>query len=184
MRLFAAIHPPADVLDALADAVAEVRRAHPGLRWAARAQWHLTLAFYGEVDEEAAEALPELLAEAVAAGPAPCLRLAGAGAFPARSPGRAKVLWTGVDGDLAELEELAGRCADAGARAGLKPPEHDRGFRPHLTLARSREPRDLRGPTALLDGFAGRPWTPAALDVMQSHFPRPGHTLLRALPFA
>ncbi|ROO91280.1 2'-5' RNA ligase [Actinocorallia herbida] len=184
MRLFAAIHPPSDVLDALAGVVAEVKRAHPGLRWASRTQWHLTLAFYGEADDAAAEALPGLLAAAVAAGPAPRLELAGAGAFPTRAPGRAKVLWAGVEGDLAELAALAERCTEAGTRAGLKPQGHEREFRPHLTLARSREPRDLRGHAALLGDFAGRPWTPEAVDLMISHFPRPGHTLLRELPFA
>ena len=51
MRAFVALIPPAEALGELADAVAPVRAAHPGLRWTPAAQWHLTLAFLGEVDE-------------------------------------------------------------------------------------------------------------------------------------
>ncbi|EYT79135.1 2'-5' RNA ligase, partial [Streptomyces sp. Tu 6176] len=66
MRLFAAVLPPPDVLDALADEVAALR-ALPGadrLRWTGRAGWHLTLAFYGEVAEETVPELEARLAKA------------------------------------------------------------------------------------------------------------------------
>ncbi|MDX6738387.1 RNA 2',3'-cyclic phosphodiesterase [Actinocorallia sp. A-T 12471] len=183
MRLFAALHPPAAVLDALAGAVEDARGSHPALHLTARRTWHLTLAFYGETDEPAAKALPGLLADAVAASRPPRLHLSGAGAFPTRTPGRAKVLWTGVEGDLAALADLAERCAEAGTRAGLDSPERSRPFHPHLTLARTRTPRDLRAPAALLAAFTSPEWTPKALDLMLSHYPSPGHTLLRSLPF-
>jgi 2'-5' RNA ligase len=52
------------------------------------------------------------------------------GAFP--RPQRARVLWYGIDDHAGRLDELAGRVSSA---AGL--PEQD-AFRPHLTLARSR----------------------------------------------
>src|SRR5690606_38656050 len=52
---------------------------------------------------------------------------------------RARVLWVGVGGDLEALHDLQGRLAgclrDEGFELDPKP------YRPHVTLARSREPR-------------------------------------------
>ncbi|GAB2836454.1 RNA 2',3'-cyclic phosphodiesterase [Actinocorallia aurea] len=182
MRLFAAIHPPTTALDALALAVAGPRSAHPGLPWTDRDQWHLTLAFYGDADAETADALADLLAETVRSRPAPRLGLARSGTFPEGVPERAEVLWAGVDGDLAVLAELVGRCAEAGRRVGLAVPS--RVFTPHLTVVRNHEPRDLRAPAAGLAAFEGSPWTPAGLDLMRGNTPQPGYTRLRTFPFA
>ena len=52
MRLFVAVTPPPEALDELRSATAAMRSAHPELRWSLPAQWHLTLAFLGEVDDD------------------------------------------------------------------------------------------------------------------------------------
>ena len=57
MRLFVAIAPPHGVLDEVEAAVAPLRPAWPALRWTGRPAWHVTLAFLGEVGEQAAEAI-------------------------------------------------------------------------------------------------------------------------------
>jgi 2'-5' RNA ligase len=57
VRLFVAIVPPPDVLAELADAVAPLRTARPQLRWTGPDDWHLTLAFLGNVVEDV---LPDL----------------------------------------------------------------------------------------------------------------------------
>ena len=48
MRLFVAVWPPADVLDAIE---ALDRPARQGVRWTGRDQWHVTLRFLGRVDD-------------------------------------------------------------------------------------------------------------------------------------
>ncbi|MPY64947.1 2'-5' RNA ligase family protein, partial [Streptomyces spongiae] len=92
MRLFAAVLPPADVVDELGHAVGALQ-ALPGadrLRWTGRPGWHFTLAFYGEVDEDLVPELSERL-ERVArrTGPFP-LAVRGGGQF-----GRGRALWAG-----------------------------------------------------------------------------------------
>ena len=90
MRAFVALVPPDAVLAELADAVAPIRAAHPDLRWTPAAQWHLTLAFLGEIDEDVLPELVERLARPARRHPPVPLALAGGGRFGDR------VLWTRV----------------------------------------------------------------------------------------
>ena len=66
----------------------------------------------------------------------PSLSLGGAGAFPTAA--RARVLWTGVQGDRDGLGMLAMRVAAAARRARAPPAQESREYEPHLTLARCR----------------------------------------------
>ncbi|MEU3553548.1 RNA 2',3'-cyclic phosphodiesterase [Streptomyces fragilis] len=173
MRLFAAVLPPDDVLQDLADAVAPLRELPAGqrLRWTAPAGWHLTLAFYGEVDEERLPALRERLARAAAHTEPFALSLAGAGQF-----GRGRAVWAGVQGDVRDLGFLASRAEAAARRAGLRMDEHRR-YRPHLSLARSGRgapPPDVRPVLEALDGYRGRTWPVEELALVHSRLPRSG----------
>jgi len=171
MRLFAAVLPPPDVTTELGSVAGRLRKlpgADHGLRWAARSGWHFTLAFYGEVAEEV---VPELSARLERAArrtdPFP-LSLRGGGRF------GGGVLWVGAAGDVRTLRLLAERAEAAGRRAGVTREEH-RGYRPHLTLARSsREPTDFTAYVSALDGFEGRAWTVGELCLMRSRLPVSG----------
>jgi len=66
--------------------------------------------------------------------------LSGTGVFPRRS--RPQVLWVGVEDASGRLSDLQQRLEDEFARAGF--PKEDRGYRPHLTIARLRRPEDAR----------------------------------------
>ncbi|WP_314174894.1 2'-5' RNA ligase family protein [Streptomyces winkii] len=196
MRLFTALLPPADVLDGagqLADKVAELRsRDRAGeLRWIDRANWHVTLAFYGEVEDGQLDGLRERLSRAARRGSPLRLRISGGGHFGGRS------LWAAVVGapsgqdfgsdaapagadpsgvrpDGEALRCLAAATAAAGRRVGLGPDEPRR-FRAHVTLARARSPRfDLRPYTEALGAFVGEPWTAGELALVRSNLPESG----------
>ncbi|MGH3783890.1 MAG: 2'-5' RNA ligase family protein [Pseudonocardiaceae bacterium] len=49
MRLFVALTPPDEVVEALRVCTHELRECAPELRWTRPEQWHVTLAFLGEV---------------------------------------------------------------------------------------------------------------------------------------
>ncbi|MFI2412965.1 RNA 2',3'-cyclic phosphodiesterase [Streptomyces sp. NPDC018947] len=170
MRLFAAVLPPEDVVAALAAETA-VLRGLPGadrLRWTGRPGWHLTLAFYGEVDDGL---VPELSArlERAAHRTGPFgLALRGGGQF-----GHGRALWTGVSGDVPALRVLAGRAESAARRAGVPMGEHRR-YKAHLTLARGREAYDVRPYVEALDRFTGPAWTVTDLALVRSRLPRSG----------
>ncbi len=172
MRLFVAITPPPAVLEELDTTVAPLRPAWPALRWTGREAWHVTLAFLGEVGEDAAAALGPRLERAAHRHPRLSLSCDAGGAFPA--PASATVLWTGIGGDHRALGALARSVAAGARRAGAPPPDEGRRFRPHLTLARCREPADVRPLIQALAGHTGTPWTAAEIHLIRSHQPAPG----------
>jgi RNA 2',3'-cyclic 3'-phosphodiesterase len=161
VRLFVAVTPTQDAVDELWSAASVLRRACPELRWTQPEQWHLTLAFLGEVDDKARIDVTERLGRAASRHPPLALALAGAGRFGDR------VLWTRVTGDVAPLCRLAESVRAAVRRARL--PIEDRPYRPHLTLARARDRADLRPAVEALAGFAGCAWTATELHLMCSH---------------
>ena len=177
MRLFVALVPPEDVLDEIAAAFGPHHDAWPGLRWTRRESWHVTLAFYGEVGDRVAERLPARLERAAARHPARELAFTGVGAFP--RPVAARVLWTGVEADLRRLAES---CVAAGRRAGVDIDDSKR-FHLHLTVARARDPLDIRPLIDRLRAYAGTAWTADEVLLIRSHpGPRPRYETLHRWP--
>ncbi|TDC85475.1 RNA 2',3'-cyclic phosphodiesterase [Actinomadura sp. 7K507] len=169
MRLFVALVPPPDILDELEEAVRPHAEAIPELRWVRRELLHVTLTFLGEVDDRTLDRLLPRLERAVGRHERLSLSLAGAGAFPG-SGAHARVLWTGLFGDRRGVARLAASTTAAGRRVGTLPDKH-RTFRPHLTLARSRKPVDVRPLIESLSAFAGAAWTSDSVHLMRSHLP-------------
>ncbi|MFD0902045.1 RNA 2',3'-cyclic phosphodiesterase [Actinomadura sediminis] len=180
MRLFVALVPPPDILDELEEAVRPHRDDVPELRWTRRELIHVTLTFLGEFDDRRLERLLPRLERAVQRHERMTLSLAGAGAFPGNGA-HARVLWTGLFGDRRALARLAASTTAAGRRAGMPPDKH-RGFRPHLTLARSRRPVDVRPLVESLSAFAGSPWTADSVRLMRSRLPGKEHPELTYEP--
>lgn len=129
MRVFVALWPPPPVLDAVA---ALTRPDHAALRWTTRDQWHLTVRFLGEVDDE----LPALAStlEAGLGGQSPL----DVGLGPA-------VSWLGRPGRsplVVPAEGVAGLArAVLGCTAGFGRAPERRPYRGHLTVARVRHRR-------------------------------------------
>ncbi|MGO8962076.1 MAG: RNA 2',3'-cyclic phosphodiesterase [Streptosporangiaceae bacterium] len=196
MRLFVAIVPPPSALAELSAAVQKLRAQgdDPGrgaapapvladrppadddrlaagtgqrLRWTSTEQWHLTLAFLGEVDDAVLAKLLPRLERAVPRHPVQRLAIAGAGAFP--SPRKARVLWAGLRADNRALGALATSVAAAARRAGAAAADEDRRFKAHLTLARCRDPADLSSFTTALADFAGQEWAASSVRLIHSY---------------
>ena len=186
MRLFVAVTPPAGVLAELDAAIAPLRAEWPSLRWAGVDRWHVTLAFLGEVDEARLDGLRERLGRAAGRHHALKLRVGRGGAFP--SAGKARVLCAHISGEpdqLNALRALAASVAAGARRAGAPPPDEGRRYRPHLTVARSRQPADLRALVERLAGYAGQPWDAAEIELILSKTgPQPSYRTLATWPLS
>jgi 2'-5' RNA ligase len=171
MRLFVAVTPPPEALDELEAAVAPLRPSWRDLRWTGRQNWHVTLAFLGQVDEAVADGLAPALATAAAGASASPVALGRAGSFPVNKA-FANVLWVGLDDSANFLSGLATTVKEAATEAGAPPPESSKPrktYTPHLTLGRCRTPARL-GP--LVDGLAsfhGQPWVAGEIQLFRSH---------------
>ncbi|MFT4295771.1 MAG: RNA 2',3'-cyclic phosphodiesterase [Micropruina sp.] len=162
MRLFAAAVPPAPVLDALEVFVEPRRSADPDLRWAARDNWHLTLAFFGDVPDGRVEALHRALGD-VRRDPFR-LVLDGAGAFP--NPAAGRVLYWAVAAGSDEFSALSRRVRTAAGRVGV--PSDNAKHRPHLTLARRRRPGELTRWLRIVESFPPAAFQAGAFALIRS----------------
>lgn len=139
----------------LDERVDTTRSALPDLRWVPASRWHVTLEFLGACGRYEADRQTARWAERAAAGSAFEASVAGSGAFP--NTWRARVLFAGVvdaSGSLARLT-IEGQVS-------------------HVTLARTRQPRDLTGLVEALSEYRGPSWRVEQVALMESHLRGPG----------
>ena len=128
-RLFVAIDMP----DPVQRSLAELNPHIHGVRWTPPDQMHLTLGFFGHLQEDVDLALREKLS-AIEFG-AFFLPVRGIGTFP---PKRApKIIWIGVGNGHPHLFQIHKRVTEAALAVGLEP--ELRPWHPHVTLARCRD---------------------------------------------
>ncbi|MDR1800191.1 MAG: RNA 2',3'-cyclic phosphodiesterase [Bifidobacteriaceae bacterium] len=150
MRLFAAIQPPEFVVDNLARALARFTAGPQGRRnpWQPAGNWHLTLAFYGEVPDDALPDLVQRLAHAATTTAPLALRLAGSGTF------RDKVAWIGLSGDTDAVTGLMADLAPAAGRGGAGPDFPV----PHITISRWAHHPNVQAALRQLADYEGPLW--------------------------
>ncbi|MCH7232071.1 RNA 2',3'-cyclic phosphodiesterase [Glycomyces sp. L485] len=150
-RLFTALPLPDNAVSDLAEVVSDLniarrasasngrgsrpsaanRRPAQSNRLVRSENWHLTLAYLGEVPVDRLADASEILAAACAASDPLRLCVSGGGRF---GRGRYSVVYAGLDGDVAPLVELVHRIRAGLAAADL--PVDQKQYRPHVTLAR------------------------------------------------
>lgn len=184
MRLFVAVYPPEHVADDFAACVERLRvsqalRDGVNTRVASRANWHVTLAFLGDVPDDRWTAAAAAVERAAAQAAPFEVRVTGGGRF---GRGRFTILWVGVGGDVPALAGLS-----RGVRRELKRVRlayDPKPLRPHLTVARPGDRVDrvvVDEDRAALDAYESPPWTVAEVVLMRSHpGPKPTYDRLGA----
>jgi 2'-5' RNA ligase len=136
VRAFLAVAVAQPALDAVGDALVQLREDVPQVRWVHPDTVHLTVHFFADLVEEDVATVMDATVSAVE-GTAPFeVRLGSYGSFPDR--GTPRVLWLGVDDGVAALGALAASCEAAVVRAGFK--AEPRPFAAHCTVGRPRTP--------------------------------------------
>jgi 2'-5' RNA ligase len=144
-----------------------LKQAGGDVRWTRPEQWHITLRFIGETTDAVRLRLEDVIRETAAMYEPLEIRLDGWGVFPEN--GRPRVVWAGAEApDITEMPY--GRhyewprsldlqySIEQAARAVGVPMRRDDYF-PHVTLARTKPPKDI-GP--LLNILRNEPPPPGA----------------------
>ena len=144
MRLFVACETGPAVADAatalILDLQARVARMapHARLTWVPRERLHFTVRFIGSIDAGRLPVLRQALAAPLHIPPFEAV-VRGVGVFPARRPPR--VIWAGLRSGASNMAALAHAV---NVRLNPLVGGDAEELRPHLTLARVKEPQGLR----------------------------------------
>lgn len=132
-RVFSAIELSKTVRSSVEDYSDNLAREFPKApaKWSRTEKLHLTLRFFGNVEEPGLEVITDAHKSLAAAFSPFRLSIEGTGVFPTIR--RPKVLWLGVSGTEA-LGRFRSDVDEELAAEGIEPEERD--FRPHLTIAR------------------------------------------------
>lgn len=132
MRLFFAVDVP--MVPGLSPALDRLK-AVQGAKVPSADSLHITLKFIGDVETDIVPSLTDALERSVADIPSFTMTLRSIGCFPDAS--RPRVVWAGVE-DGGVMKMIADRLEEEACGLGIA--AEKRGFRPHLTLARLRQP--------------------------------------------
>ncbi len=142
MRIFIALDIDNAIRDCIQRFTDDMRKMAPDARWVKAESLHVTLKFVGEKPGQAVDEIREKLHSVHSS--LIHLRFRGTGFFP--TPTSARVFWVGVESGP-ELAALAEQVDTVTSQLGI--PREERGFSPHLTLARaggkSGTPRRQKG---------------------------------------
>jgi RNA 2',3'-cyclic 3'-phosphodiesterase len=142
IRAFLAINLEPQVIDKICRSIDDLRERTPAVRWVPPTNLHLTVKFFGDIEEAQVEPIAIALQDQLELFPRFTINAKGLGVFPER--GRPKILWVGLTGN--ELAGLAAKVQSSLLPLGFAPEQ--RSFTPHLTIGRWRDsdraPRTLK----------------------------------------
>lgn len=140
IRLFTAVDLDAASTRRAVDLVSRARalRSAPAAAWVRPENFHVTLAFIGDVDRGVVPAASEALRVA-SAGRSVELRLGPIGAFPSRD--EARVIFLAIDDPRGALAAMQASLIEGLASLGVA--SDGRPYVPHLTIARCGAPTSL-----------------------------------------
>ena len=173
MRLFSALAVPAPV----AQDLAQFRGGLPNAKWVDPTDFHVTLAFFGELDRPVAEDLAQALAEIELA--AFEVRLLELGVFGADRP-HAIIVRAERTPPLLALEAAHRAAMD---RVGLE--SESRKYSPHVTLARLRRTTagDVAGWMSDQPAFQPQRWRAPSFTLFSSRTSRGGGPYVSEVEF-
>lgn len=185
MRSFLAVDPPREIIDAIVTIQDRLRKAIQGdIRWVRPQGIHLTLKFFGTISESDVANISRVVEDTTSTIAPFTLGIKRVGAFP--DVKRPRVLWLGMDGDVDILIRLQKEVDAELHKYGFE--KEDRPFRPHLTLARIKDPRGLIGLAKIMEkreNYEAGSFSAAGLNLFKSELTPKGavYTKLAYFPF-
>jgi 2'-5' RNA ligase len=137
IRSFLAIELPKPILRKIEEVQGDLRSAHADVRWVNPEKIHLTLKFFGNIEESRIDSIFKSIEEPVRNTPPFSLKVRGVGAFPSMKNPR--VIWMGLVNGSQILISLQKEIEIPLEKIGFQ--SEDRPFHPHLTLGRMKSSR-------------------------------------------
>ena len=139
MRSFIAVKISSAQRNKIAELIRDFRRRDTQVKWVRPENLHVTLKFLGEVDEKILPDLYNSLEKSLTNDQIFDFNLKALGCFP--NVRRPRVIWVGIDRGANNLKALAAKVDNAMAEFGFE--REKRGFSPHLTIGRVRDPQGV-----------------------------------------
>ena len=137
IRSFLAIELPGPILTKIGEVQGGLRSSRADVRWTNPETIHLTLKFFGNIEESRIDPIFKSIEEPIRNTPPFSLKVQGVGAFPhLKNP---RVIWIGLVDEREALTLLQKQIETYLEKIGFQP--EDRPFRPHLTLGRMKSTR-------------------------------------------
>ncbi len=133
IRAFIAINIDPRIIGEISEAIVQLRRALPEIRWVEPDKIHLTVKFLGDIEPSQIGPIANALEQVLKLFPRFTISAKGLGVFPGLR--RPRVLWVGLEGS--QLVKLAAKVEAALEPLGFA--REERAFQPHLTIGRWRQ---------------------------------------------
>jgi 2'-5' RNA ligase len=141
IRSFLAIELPEPILRKIGEVQGDLRSTHAGVGWTNPKKIHLTLKFFGNIEESRIDPIFKSIEEPVRKTLPFSLKVRGVGAFPhLKNP---RVIWIGLVDEKEVLTSFQKQLETQLEKIGIQP--EDRPFHPHLTLGRMKSSRGKEG---------------------------------------
>jgi len=137
IRSFLAIELPKLILRKIEGVQGDLRLTHADVRWVSPEKIHLTLKFFGSIEESRIDSIFKSIEEPIQSTLPFSLKVRGVGAFPQMKNPR--VIWMGLVEEREALTSLQKQIETQLEKIGFQP--EDRPFHPHLTLGRMKSSR-------------------------------------------
>lgn len=139
MRIFVAVDLPPHMLEKIEEITTFFNNKTPpkALKWVEKDNLHLTIKFIGEINNDQVEPIKHILSKSLADHNAFDIEISGLGMYPHKNSPR--VIWLGITNKkpLINIFKILDKSLTA---QDIKPEQ--RGFTPHLTIARVRRNTD------------------------------------------
>jgi 2'-5' RNA ligase len=173
-RIFTAIDISDEARAKTADYIKNLREEFAQIRvgWERTEKLHLTLKFFGDVDEEQLTKLTVAVEETAKQLSDFRLQITETGVFPSKR--NARVLWLGVRDEKGILQKLNEILENECEKKGFV--REKRNFKAHLTIARLREPHSSKELVErhLINKFYSDQFQVSKIAIYESHLQKTG----------
>lgn len=139
IRTFIAIPLSPEIRKTIAQIQDHLKTLDCNIKWVNPDNVHLTLKFLGDIKPKKIEPIKQVLENLFKTVEPANIELTQLGTFPDSQHPR--ILWVGLKDDAGRIAQLVSLLEDECGKIGFK--KEERSFSPHITIGRTRSPRNL-----------------------------------------